>query len=100
MTGGYGRGRPARKGVIADGRIRRFFPCGGLKVETKVETTRQGLDWQAIEADYRAGRSSVRDIAGRHSVSHTAINKRARAEGWRRSVCPCCGQALPDGADR
>ena len=69
-------------------------------METKVETTMQRLDWEAIEADYRAGRCSVRDIAARHGVSHTAINKRARAEGWARTVCPRCGQALPAAVTR
>jgi len=39
-------------------------------------------DWEKIEKLYRAGVLSVREIAASHGVSHTAINKRAKAEGW------------------
>ena len=40
---------------------------------------RPGIDWERIEVDYRAGPLSTREIAGQQVVSHTAINKRARA---------------------
>jgi hypothetical protein len=43
-------------------------------------------DWEAIEREYRAGQLSVREIALQHSVSHTAINKRAKADGWTRDL--------------
>ena len=43
-------------------------------------------DWERIEADYRAGLLSVREIAATQGVSHTAINKRAKAEGWDRDL--------------
>lgn len=43
-------------------------------------------DWERIEADYRAGLLSVREIAATQSISHTAINKRAKAEGWDRDL--------------
>jgi hypothetical protein len=36
-------------------------------------------DWERIEADYRAGLLSVREIAAAHGVSHTAIQKRAKS---------------------
>lgn len=48
--------------------------------------SRQAFDWEAIERDYRAGLLSVREIAGRHGCTHTAIGKRARAEGWTRDL--------------
>jgi hypothetical protein len=44
------------------------------------------IDWEAIEREYRAGQLSVREIAQQHGVSHTAINKRAKAEGWLRNL--------------
>ncbi|MDN7413543.1 hypothetical protein QZM42_34010 [Burkholderia vietnamiensis] len=43
-------------------------------------------DWERIEADYRAGLLSVREIAASQGISHTAINKRAKAEGWERDL--------------
>lgn len=43
-------------------------------------------DWEAIERDYRAGMLSVREIATARGISHTAINKRAKAEGWERDL--------------
>ncbi|MPT24533.1 MAG: hypothetical protein E2577_17040 [Starkeya sp.] len=48
-------------------------------------TTKQP-DWEAIERAYRAGVLSVREIAAAHEVSHTAINKRAKREGWDRDL--------------
>ncbi|NII73921.1 hypothetical protein FHW84_002494 [Dyella sp. SG562] len=43
-------------------------------------------DWERIESDYRAGLLSVREIAATHGISHTAINKRARTDGWDRDL--------------
>lgn len=48
-------------------------------------TTKQP-DWEAIERAYRAGVLSVREIAAAHEVSHTAINKRAKRDGWDRDL--------------
>ena len=46
------------------------------------------IDWAGIERDYRAGVMSVREIAKWYGVSHTAINKRAKADGWTREAQP------------
>ena len=43
-------------------------------------------DWERIEIEYRAGVRSVREIAALHGISHTAINKKAKAEGWLRDL--------------
>lgn len=43
-------------------------------------------DWERIEADYRAGLLSVREIAAANGVSHTAIQKRAKTQGWERDL--------------
>lgn len=48
-------------------------------------TTKQP-DWEAIERAYRAGVLSVREIAASCGVSHTAIQKRAKANGWERDL--------------
>ena len=43
-------------------------------------------DWERIEQLFRAGLLSVREIAAACGVSHTAINKRSKAEGWDRDL--------------
>jgi hypothetical protein len=43
-------------------------------------------DWERIEADYRAGLLSVREIAASQGISHTAIQKKAKTEGWERDL--------------
>lgn len=51
-----------------------------------VDKPRQPADWERIEYDYRAGVLSIREIASQHSITHTAINKRAKKEGWERDL--------------
>lgn len=43
-------------------------------------------DWERIEADYRAGLLSVREIASTHGISHAAISKRSKRDGWTRDL--------------
>lgn len=40
------------------------------------------VDWIAIEGLYRSGTRSTRDIANEYGLSHEAIRKRARKDGW------------------
>jgi hypothetical protein len=41
-------------------------------------------DWAKIEAEYRAGVRSIREIAREHGVSQPAISKYAQRHGWTR----------------
>lgn len=50
-------------------------------------TKRKGIDWTAIEADYRADIQSIRQIATKHGVSDAAIRKKATQAGWVRTKC-------------
>ncbi|MDN7825105.1 hypothetical protein QZN01_20855 [Burkholderia cenocepacia] len=44
-------------------------------------------DWERIEAEYRAGVLSLREIAKLHpGVSHVSIKRRADKEGWTRDL--------------
>lgn len=50
------------------------------------EGEKAATDWERIESDYRAGILSTREIASACGVSHTAINKRAKKDGWVRDL--------------
>ncbi|MBT9571096.1 MAG: hypothetical protein IV106_08305 [Pseudomonas umsongensis] len=43
-------------------------------------------DWERIEQLYRAGLLSVREIASTCAISHVAIHKRAKRDGWTRDL--------------
>lgn len=47
---------------------------------------RKSPDWEKIELDYRAGVKTLRQIAEEHGISHVAINKRAKKDGWSRDL--------------
>jgi hypothetical protein len=49
-------------------------------------TERKSVDWEAIEREYRAGQLTVVEIGRQHGLSHTAINKRAKRDGWTRNL--------------
>ena len=44
------------------------------------------IDWERIELEYRAGLLSVREIAASHGITHGAINKRSKRDGWERDL--------------
>ena len=46
----------------------------------------KNIDWERIEADYRAGILSLREIADGSGVSHVTISKRAKRNGWTRDL--------------
>lgn len=50
-------------------------------------TERKTIDWERIEADYRAGILSLREIAAAHpGVSHMAISRHAKKKGWKQDL--------------
>lgn len=49
-------------------------------------STKPATDWEAIEREYRVGQLSVAEIGRQYGVSHTAINKRAKKDGWVRDL--------------
>ncbi len=44
------------------------------------------INWKAIGLEYRTGMRTLRAIGETHGVSHTAINKKAKKEGWVRDL--------------
>jgi len=49
-------------------------------------SSRPQVDWDAVERDYRAGVKTLRQMADEHGISHVAINKRAKRDGWSRDL--------------
>lgn len=47
---------------------------------------RTAADWERIELDYRAGIKTLRQIGEEHGITHGAINKRAKRDGWERDL--------------
>lgn len=45
-----------------------------------------GPDWERIEADYRAGVLSLREIAAKNAITEGAIRKRAKKLSWSRNL--------------
>lgn len=56
------------------------------EVKKDQKKKRASVDWEAVEREYRAGLRSLRDIGAEFGCSHTAIQKRADAEGWTRDL--------------
>lgn len=49
-------------------------------------TTRPNYDWEKIEAEYRAGAMSVREIGRRNGPAEGTIRKRAKKQGWKKDL--------------
>ena len=49
-------------------------------------TAEKDVAWDVIELDYRAGVKTLRQIAEEHGITHGAINKRAKRDGWTRDL--------------
>lgn len=49
---------------------------------TRPERCNREIDWRAVEADYRAGTLSLRQMADKHDCSHSAIANFAGRHGW------------------
>ncbi len=47
---------------------------------------RSDTDWERIEAEYRAGQLSTREIGRQHGVTHPTIETRAKKFGWKRDL--------------
>lgn len=44
------------------------------------------VDWVAVEVEYRTGVLTNTAIGKNHGISHTAVQKRAKADGWTRDL--------------
>ena len=55
-------------------------------VAVKKAAGKAAPDWERIELDYRAGIKTLRQIADENGITHGAINKRAKRDGWERDL--------------
>lgn len=55
-------------------------------VAAKQAAGKAAPDWERIELDYRAGIKTLRQLADEHGITHGAINKRAKRDGWERDL--------------
>ena len=61
-------------------------PAASKKAAGAAVPVKAQPDWERIELDYRAGIKTLRQIADEHGITHGAINKRARRDGWERDL--------------
>lgn len=47
---------------------------------------RRSVDWDACHRDYRTGKFTLRELAAKYGVTHGAVGKRARDQGWQRDL--------------
>lgn len=60
---------------------------------TQPPVKRQRTDWDAVERDYRTGKFTLRELAAKYGVSHQAIAKQAKANGWTQDLSIAIKQA-------
>jgi hypothetical protein len=46
--------------------------------------TNQNVDWLAVEADFRSGAGTLRELSAKHGCSEGLIRQRAKKNGWLR----------------
>ena len=46
----------------------------------------RNIDWERVEAQYRVGTMSLREIAGGHGITEGAVRKRAKRDSWARDL--------------
>jgi hypothetical protein len=71
---------------LHEGEVASLVAIGGWDEQKKQGTERADVDWTIVEKDYTAGIKTLRQIADEHGVTHGAINKRAKRDGWSRNL--------------
>lgn len=54
---------------------------------------RRGVDWDAVERDYRTGAFTLRELADKYGCSHQAVGKQVKAKGWTQDLSKAVRQA-------
>lgn len=61
--------------------------------KTPAPKKRKGVDWPAVERDYRTSQMTLRELGEKHGCTHGAIAQKAKASGWQRDLRPAIEQA-------
>lgn len=81
-----------------------FWGVSNSVVESRIQSMDTGnqktIDWERIELDYRAGIKTLRQIAEDQGITHGAINKRAKRDGWTRDLAAKIQQKANDLVSR
>lgn len=72
------KSKPPKTPLPKKASVARKAPCAASPVNY--------ADWERIELDYRAGIKTLRQIADENGITHGAINKRAKRDGWERDL--------------
>jgi hypothetical protein len=51
------------------------------------------VDWDAVERDYRTAKFTLRELADKHNTTHTTISRRAERENWQKDLTDAIRQA-------
>lgn len=57
-----------------------------MSTDVDKPATKAAPDWSVIEADYRAGIKTLRQIGEEHGITEGAIRKRAKRDDWTRDL--------------
>jgi len=64
------------------------------KTSSPDSLARKSVDWEAIEREYRTGQHSIAEIGRHFDISHPAILKRAKRDGWTRNLAAKVREAV------
>jgi len=63
------------------------------KSEAAATQRRNKVDWDAVERDYRTAKFTLRELATKYNISHQAIAKRSKVNGWSQDLSIAIRQA-------
>lgn len=55
--------------------------------------SRQKIDWEAVERDFRTGHFTLRELEAKHGVSYAQISRKAKQHGWSKDLREVIKQA-------
>jgi hypothetical protein len=57
---------------------------------------RKQIDWEAVEADFRCGAYSTRQLANKHGCDEALIRRRAKSQGWEKDLAEAVRRATEE----
>lgn len=63
------------------------------KAKPEVAALSKRHDWEAVERDYRMGKSTLRELEKKHGPSYAEISRRSKKQGWTKDLRDIIKQA-------